>query len=664
VSQEKTPLAEGIKLQLAGRLDEAERIFAATARAPETVESLHRLALVYVQRGAPQRALPLLEAARTLAPDPRILYNCAIVYGALKRPLDAVAALRDAIAAEPHYLQCYATLADHLVALGDKTGLASVLAALLQRALEMNAEDYVALAIDKMIAHGAEPEDPVFLANRTRITGREDAARRLLARRLAATERDFGALLTNAIAHLRIVYASEAEIAERREKYASELNHISRLVAHAADEECKSAHGVVGMAKPFLLAYHGENDRALQAVYGGIVARIMSAGDRMRVPAPRSGSRIRVGFVTRYFFTHSVSKLFAGWIKHLDRARFEVVGYHLGADQDATSRRIAATADVWRSGELADDVWAETLALDAPHVLIYPELGMDTSAIRLACRRIAPVQCVSWGHPVTTGLPHIDYFLSSDLMEPADGQDHYNETLVRLPNLSIAYEPVLPLGQKLTRSEIGASDDDVLFICCQSLFKYLPRYDEVFVRIAERVPRSRFLFIGDERAPPTKVFRQRLEQAFRAAGRDPSRHVLIVPHIPFDKFAAFLALGDVYLDSIGWSGGNTSLEALSQGLPIVTLPTGLMRGRHTKAILEMMGCGDLIAGSIDDYVAKAALLANPDAARAARRRIEERHHALIGDLTPVRALEGFLERAVAKALEGAPAAINAASRAA
>ncbi len=501
MSREKTPLAEGIKFQLAGQLDDAERVFSETARAPETVESLHRLALVHVQRGEPQRALPLLEAARTLGSDPRIHFNCAIVYGALKRPLDAIAALRDAISAEPRYLQSYVALADHLLALGDRTGLSSVLSALIMRSLELGAEDYIALAIDKMVAHGVEPVDPVFLANRVRISGREDAARKLLARRLAAADRDIGALLTNAIAHLPIVYASEAEINERREKYAVELNRISGLVASSTDEECQAARGVVGMAKPFLLAYQGQNDRALQAVYGSIVSRIMTSGSQAKMPAPRRDGRLRVGFVTRYFFTHSISKLFAGWIKHLDRARFEVIGYHLGADQDATSRRIAATADIWRSGELADEVWAETIALDAPHVLIYPELGMDTSAIRLACRRLAPVQCVSWGHPVTTGLPHIDYFLSSDLMEPADGQDHYNETLVRLPNLSIAYEPVLPLGQQLSRSELGASDDDVLFICCQSLFKYLPRYDEIFVRIAEPRP-ERALPLHRRRARP------------------------------------------------------------------------------------------------------------------------------------------------------------------
>lgn len=664
MSQPKTPLADGIKLQLAGRLDDAERIFSDIARAPETVESLHRLALIQVQRGNPQRALPFIEAARALTSDARILYNCAVIYGALKRPLDAIAALRETISKEPHYLQSYTALADQLAALGDRTGLSSALAVLLQRALELNAEDYIALAIDRIVAQGAEPADPVFLANRVRITGREDAARRLLARRLAATDRDFGALLTDAIAHLRIVYASEAEIAERRERYAADLNRLAGLVAHGTDEECRAARGVVGMAKPFLLAYHGQNDRALQAVYGGIVSRIISAGVEAKAPAPPRGGRIRVGFVTRYFFTHSISKLFAGWMQHLDRTRFEVVGYHLGADQDATSRRIAASADIWRSGEHTDDVWAETIALDAPHVLIYPELGMDTSAIRLACRRLAPVQCVSWGHPVTTGLPHIDYFLSSDLMEPPDGEDHYNEVLVRLPNLSIAYEPVLPLGQTLTRQELGASADDVLFICCQSLFKYLPRYDEIFVRIAEQVPKTRFVFIGDGRAPPTKVFHERLEQAFRARGKDASRHILIVPHIPFDKFAAFLALGDVYLDSIGWSGGNTSLEALSQSLPMVTLPTGLMRGRHTKAILEMMGCNDMIAASLDEYVAKAVQLADPAAAVAARQRIAERYHMLIGDLAPVRALEAFIERAVARALDGMPAASEHTSRAA
>src|SRR5260221_6359040 len=51
---------------------------------------------------------------------------------------------------------------------------------------------------------------------------------------------------------------------------------------------------------------------------------------------------------------------------------------------------------------------------------------------------------------------------------------------------------------------------------------------------------------------------------------------------------------DICLDSIGWSGGVTSLEAIMAGLPLGAMPTGLMRGRHTAAFLAAMGLPELI----------------------------------------------------------------------
>ncbi len=132
---------------------------------------------------------------------------------------------------------------------------------------------------------------------------------------------------------------------------------------------------------------------------------------------------------------------------------------------------LAASCDAFRQGPRTLAEWRRTIAADRPHVLIYPEVGMEPSVVRLAATRLAAVQCVAWGHPVTTGLPTMDYFLSSALMEPADGDHHYSETLIRLPNLSIAYRPPeLPAGRTLQRGAFGLAADDVVYICCQSLY--------------------------------------------------------------------------------------------------------------------------------------------------------------------------------------------------
>src|SRR5450755_3965716 len=118
------------------------------------------------------------------------------------------------------------------------------------------------------------------------------------------------------------------------------------------------------------------------------------------------------------------------------------------------------------------------------HVLIYPEIGMDKVSAQLAAQRLAAVQCASWGHPVTSGFPTIDYFISSDLMEPADAADHYCERLVRLPNLSIHYEPSDIAPDGIDRMQLGLRAGAVGFWCGQSLPKYMPQFDEVFARIA------------------------------------------------------------------------------------------------------------------------------------------------------------------------------------
>ena len=130
---------------------------------------------------------------------------------------------------------------------------------------------------------------------------------------------------------------------------------------------------------------------------------------------------------------------------------------------------------------------------------------------RLAGLRLAPVQATSWGHPDTSGLPTVDDYLSSDLMEPPDAQAHYTEHLVRLPNLSIWYEPPALTAAALSRSDIGVPQEAVVYWCCQSLYKYLPRFDGIFARIAAAVPDARFLFIEYPHGQRVNaIFRERL----------------------------------------------------------------------------------------------------------------------------------------------------------
>ena len=649
----KAAIDRAIGLQVAGDFAAAETLLRALAGHGETAEVLHRLGLGALQRGAVAEGVRMLEAARTLSPDTRIAFNTTVALARAGRHEDAIGLAREALSRTPDHLGLHQMLAGELLATGDRQGAVDVFGVLAERALKVADGARIAQAIEAIEAIGLEPKTAIVLANLLRIAGRQDEALRLLALRLAHRPADIPALLTKAMAGLAIVHASEDEIDERRRRYQDAIAAVADAVTAAPEAELAAAASIVGVAKPFFLAYQGYEDRALQAVYGGVIARLIEASGVnkgwTRPAAPEPGEKIRIGFATLYAYTHSVLKLFLGWLETIDRSRFEISLFHFGTAQDGLTERAIAAVDHYHSAQKSAAEWVATIRDAAPHVMVYLELGMDQTAIQVAATRLAPVQCMTWGHPETSGLPDMDYFLSSDLMEPADGETHYTERLIRLPNLSVAYSPLPSEGGRLTRADIGLRADATVYVCCQSLFKYLPRYDAVFVEIARRVPDATFLFIGDPASPVTVAFRTRLAKVFADADLDFGRHVVICRPVPFELFPSFLKCGDAYLDSIGWSGGNTTLEAVTCDLPFVTLPVGPMRGRHSYAIAKMMGIDAFVADSTADYVARAVDLADPTHRVLAIAKVKSEKHRLFGDTVPTRALEAFFERAVTEA---------------
>jgi predicted O-linked N-acetylglucosamine transferase (SPINDLY family) len=373
-------------------------------------------------------------------------------------------------------------------------------------------------------------------------------------------------------------------------------------------------------------------------------------------PGPREP--IRLGIVSGFFRQHSNWKIpVKGWLKMLDRTRFHVSGYYTSADRDGETDAAATMCDRFVQGPLSLDAWRRAILADAPHVLIFPEIGMDQVSAQLAAQRLAAVQCASWGHPVTSGFPTIDYFISSDLMEPESAVDHYSEQLIRLPGLSIYYEPAEVPPVAIDRAQLGLRAGAVVYWCCQSLPKYLPQFDEVFARIAAEVPDCQFTFIEFAGGSGvTEMFRGRLRRAFKAVGLDAENHCVFLPRLAPDRFVAAIGQCDVVLDSIGWSGCNSILESLVHNLPIVSFAGDMMRGRHTAAILDMMDISETTARTIEDYVSIAG-----DLGRNAMRRIElsariaANKHRVYRDRDCIVALEAFLDGAVRNAARGTDA---------
>ncbi|HEX4780393.1 MAG TPA: hypothetical protein VH301_06545, partial [Usitatibacter sp.] len=327
--------------------------------------------------------------------------------------------------------------------------------------------------------------------------------------------------------------------------------------------------------------------------------------------------------------------------------RFEAYVYYTNDWIADDTRAVAAAAAVFRHlpGRSFDMV-ARHILDDQLDALVYPEMGMHVQSFPLGALRLAPVQVAGWGHPVTTGLPQIDYFVSCEAMEPGDSPGHYREKLALLPGLGTHYPVPAGAGQG-SRADFGLPDDVNLYLVPQSIFKIHPDNDALFARVLEADPRGRLVVFAAHYDAINTAFHRRLSAAFAPHGLAVDERVVFLPYMSHGEYLGVNGWCDVMLDTLHWSGGNTSLDAIASGLPLVTMPGRFMRGRQSAAMLHLCGVDELVVADEASYVATAVAIATDRARREdLSRRLKAGHGALFSRDEPIRALENFLERAV------------------
>jgi protein O-GlcNAc transferase len=461
------------------------------------------------------------------------------------------------------------------------------------------------------------------------------------------------------MAQLKIIYPNQSDVDISRRRYEEELLLLKKAVVLDTPDDSKVAAETVGIHQPFYLAYQGLNDMELQKTYGELVCKIMSSGYpefsiRSESPSYLPREPLRVGIVSGFFHYHPVWNIIVkGWAENMDKKKISLYGYYTGKKRDKDTERAKDSFVKFVENHQSFEELCKTILNDNLHVIIYPEIGMDCTTLRLAAMRLAPVQIVSWGHPDTSGLSTIDYYLSGDLMEQAHAQEHYTEKLIRLPNLSVYYSPDPIPDVEVSRDILGLRPGSILYHCCQTLYKYLPQYDEIFPRIAQQAADCQFLFSSlPEVNSIIEQFKIRIFRKFKEFNMDANNYVVFLPVLDKVKYKAMNKLCDVFLDPIGWSGCTSTLEAIDCNLPAVVSPGSLMRGRESTAILTMMKMTEIIGSQINDYIQIAIRLGiDREWRNHIVEKIKKNKYIIYRDKKCITALEEFLEKVVKERLK-------------
>ena len=303
-------------------------------------------------------------------------------------------------------------------------------------------------------------------------------------------------------------------------------------------------------------------------------------------PKLSKGSRVKVAFCSKFLTNHTIGKLFKGIISNLCDTRFEVyVIHHPKTNYEVFWKDV--NKENLNHIVLPPDFSSQKKCLEALRLdtLIFTDIGMDGLNYSLAHCRFASQQIVSWGHPDTTGISTIDQFISSDLIEPYNAQSHYSEELVLFSTLPSYYDPQ-PEPLIFKREHFGFNKQQKLYGCLQTLFKIHPDFDIVLEKIAQKDSKAVIVFIDSPLSSSLKA-RWKSSQFDALLARS-----VFLQKMESNTFLNLMNICDVLLDPVYFGSGNTFYESAYCGVPQVSFPGELMRGRIVYGGYKQLGISE------------------------------------------------------------------------
>lgn len=659
---------------------------------PGYAEAHFNLAVILREQGKREEAVECCRKALAVRPDYVDVHNnLGILFQDQGKLAEAVASYRRALEIRPDYARAHNNLASALI----EQGKFAEAAASCQRALEINphyAEAYFnqgnAFAAGRRFVEAVacyeqglriRPDHVAAwnkLGSALRAQGRPDDAVAVHRRALQVMPGSVEAHHSLAILHeergeieeaaasygqlqqffpheplwalraatlLPNVFQTSDQIDESRRRLLADLKSFAERNPRV--ELSKLA--ILGTGPPYDLQFHGRDDRPIKEAY----AEIFRNWDPGTAPEP-SGKRYRIGFVVTDPHEAIFVKCMRGVLEKMDHGRFEPVV--ICSPAGAAMVRTAMADDSVGVLAIPDRLDGALDAIRAArfHLLYYWEVGSGTANYFLPFFRLAPVQCTGWGLPVTSGIPQMDCFLSSTLVEPENAEGHYRERLVMASTLLTYQERMsLPEAPKPREAfgkvgevgEVGLPVDRHWYACLQQIQKFHPEFDPILAGILRRDPEGILVVPRDHHEANTA----RLRGRFAATMPDVADRIVFFPQQTYPDYLSLVAAADVLLDPLHFGGGITTYDGFSMNRPIVTLPGEFRRGRFTLACYRKMGIMECVASDADDYVRIAvALAADADYRASVVEKIREASPRLFEDVEAVRQYERLFEELI------------------
>ncbi|OAM52764.1 hypothetical protein A7981_04765 [Methylovorus sp. MM2] len=320
-------------------------------------------------------------------------------------------------------------------------------------------------------------------------------------------------------------------------------------------------------------------------------------------------TQLRIGYLSADFYQHPTSVLSRQIYRLHDRLKFKIYAYSLIAkgSEDIYQKEIASNCDVFRdvSNISAVDI-ANLIHQDEIDILVdLGEYATSDGKLEILALRPAPIQINYLAFMATTGADFIDYALVDHYISPEDKNADWSERLLRLPNSLYTYDNEIDNSPtSLYRKDYGLPEVGIVFCCFNNDYKIEPEIFAVWMNILRAVPSSVLWLLGSNQDVCTNLGNEAVK-----SGIDESR-LIFAGRESIEKHVKRYQLADIFLDTYWFNGHTTTLEALWQGLPVLTRCGDVTSSRVAASFLNVLGLSELVTHTYKDYQNKAIYYAN------------------------------------------------------
>ncbi len=433
---------------------------------------------------------------------------------------------------------------------------------------------------------------------------------------------------------LPAIYESQEQINDIRKSFEKKLDQLLEQNTILSKDEIRSTNF-------FYFANHNKNNKniltKLSNVYEKQLPSLCYTSNHCKKYKYR-GKKIKIGFISNFFQSkHPVGKFINNTIIEFEKDKnFEVYIYTFS--KDALKNKIKNHKMV--IGALKEI--RKLIAKEKLDIIIYPEIGMHSMTYFLAHARLAPVQCVLPGHPSTTGIKNIDYFLSHKYLETDTSQKNYSEKLIKLDNILSHYNKPKVIKEFLSKDELKLCKNSNNYLIPATLQKLHPNFDDILLEITKKDPKAKLIFFESNSKNNMDYFiKQRLLKNID------KNHISFRKWAKTNEFFSLLNHSDAVLEPIVFGFGTTIMEAFSIGTPIVTLPGNSIASRGGLLFYTKIDTLDLVAKNEKDYINLAVKLANnQDFRNNIKEKILKNNHLIYEKNDIVKELATFFKKAL------------------